>query len=111
MLFPEEENDRLYTIGEVAEELEVTRSLVRFWESEFPELAPAKNERGERRYTFQDRETLHYIYHLVKERGFTLAGAKKELALLRKRQQERSQMIARLTKLRAFLLELRPNDN
>lgn len=110
MLFPEEENDCLYTIGEVAEELEVTKSLVRFWESEFPELAPAKNERGERRYTFQDRETLHLIYHLVKERGFTLAGAKKELAVSRKYQQERAQMIARLTKLRAFLLELRPEE-
>ncbi len=110
MLFREEENDRLYTIGEVAEELEVTRSLVRFWESEFPELAPAKNERGERRYTFQDRETLHLIYHLVKERGFTLAGAKKELTLLRKHQQERAQMITRLTKLRAFLLDLRPEE-
>ena len=110
MLFPEEDNDRLYTIGEVAEELEVTRSLVRFWEGEFPELAPAKNERGERRYTAEDRQTLHQIYHLVKERGFTLAGAKKELAVSRKYQQERAQMIARLTKLRAFLLELRPEE-
>ena len=68
-----------YSIGEVAEMFNVTTSLIRYWESEFTFLRPKKNRKGDRQFTKKDIEYLEKIYHLVKERGFTLEGAKKEL--------------------------------
>ena len=74
-----------YSIGEVAEMLDVSNSLIRYWESEFPKLKPKKNRKGDRRYTPKDIHLLIDIYTLVKERGFTLEGARKELAAAKKR--------------------------
>ena len=68
-----------YTIGEVAEMFDVSKSLIRYWESEFSVLKPHKNSKGDRRFTKQNIDQLELIYHLVKERGFTLEGAKKEI--------------------------------
>ena len=68
-----------YSIGEVAEMFEVSNSLIRYWESEFNVLKPSKNKKGDRRFMVKDIRTLEKIYTLVKERGFTLEGAKKEL--------------------------------
>ncbi len=68
-----------YTIGEVAELFSVNTSLIRFWEKEFPQLSPKKNQKGKRLYTIKDIENLNKIYHLVKEKGFTLEGAKNAL--------------------------------
>ncbi len=68
-----------YTISEVSELLGVNASLIRFWEKEFDQLAPKKNMRGNRQFTMRDIEVLRRIHHLVKERGFTLEGAKKFL--------------------------------
>ena len=68
-----------YTIGEVAEMFGVSNSLIRYWETEFKALKPTKNKKGDRRFTVKDIRTLERIYTLVKERGFTLEGAKKEL--------------------------------
>lgn len=68
-----------YTIGEVSEMFGVSKSLIRYWESEFNALKPHKNSKGDRRFTKQNIEQLEVIYHLVKEKGFTLDGAKKEL--------------------------------
>lgn len=65
-----------FTIGEVAEMFDVNTSLVRFWEKEFPQLQPRKNARGNRIYTKKDLELFRKIHHLVKERGYTLEGAK-----------------------------------
>ena len=73
-----------YSIGEVAEMFGVTTSLIRYWESEFPTLRPGKNNRGERKFTARDIEQIELIYNLVKERGFTLEGAKKEISSLKK---------------------------
>jgi DNA-binding transcriptional MerR regulator len=70
---------RYYTIGEVAEMFGVTHSLIRYWESEFDFLKPHKNSKGDRRFTVQNIEQFAQIYHLVKEKGFTLDGARKEL--------------------------------
>ncbi|NRB65323.1 MAG: MerR family transcriptional regulator [Saprospiraceae bacterium] len=109
MLSPDHSDNQLYTIGEVAEELGVSRSLIRFWETEFQGLSPQKNERGERRYAQQDIQFLHQIYILVKERGFTLAGAKKELHAMQQRKVERAKMIKRLQELKFFLQKLRPD--
>ena len=68
-----------YSIGEVAEMFDVSNSLIRYWETEFKVLKPSKNKKGDRRFTVKDIRTLEKIYTLVKERGFTLEGAKKEL--------------------------------
>ena len=68
-----------YTIGEVAELFEVNQSLIRFWEKEFDILKPQKNKKGNRLFTKNDLDNLRLIYHLVKERGYTLQGAKEKL--------------------------------
>jgi len=69
-----------YSIGEVAEMFGVSNSLIRYWETEFTRLKPKKNRKGDRRYTIKEIRYLERIYTLVKERGFTLDGAKKELS-------------------------------
>ena len=68
-----------YSIGEVAKMFDVNTSLIRFWENEFDILKPKKNKKGNRLFTQKDVDNLKIIYHLVKERGFTLDGAKKKL--------------------------------
>ena len=68
-----------YSIGEVADMFEVNASLIRFWEKEFPQLQPRKNNRGNRVYSKKDIELFKKIHHLVKEKGFTLEGAKNAL--------------------------------
>lgn len=68
-----------YSIGEVSEILDLTNSLIRYWEGEFSELKPRKNRKGDRQFTVKDIETVFAIQQLVKERGFTIEGAKKEL--------------------------------
>lgn len=72
--------ERLYwSIGEVAEELGVNTSLLRYWEKEFGTLRPKRTSKGDRLYTAADIDQLRRIQHLVKEKGFTLQGAKSEL--------------------------------
>ncbi len=68
-----------YSIGEVAKIFDVNTSLIRFWEKEFDIIKPKKNKKGNRFFTKQDIDHFHLIYHLVKERGMTLTGAKKKL--------------------------------
>ncbi|PSG90010.1 MerR family transcriptional regulator [Aurantibacter aestuarii] len=67
---------RYYSIGEVAKAFDVNTSLIRFWEKEFEVIQPKKNAKGNRKFTPEDIKNLKFIYHLVKERGFTLEGAK-----------------------------------
>jgi DNA-binding transcriptional MerR regulator len=68
-----------YSIGEVADMFDVNASLIRFWEKEFSVLKPKKNKKGNRLFTVKDIQNLEKIYNLVKIKGFTLEGAKKEL--------------------------------
>jgi len=68
-----------YSIGEVAEMVGVSESLLRFWETKFPALSPRKGGRGVRQYTLRDVQTVRLIYHLTKEQGMTLQGAQKRL--------------------------------
>ncbi len=70
---------RYYKIGEVAKAFNVNASLIRFWDKEFDNLNPKKNNKGNRLFTQEDIKNLKIIYHLVKEKGFTLNGAKKKL--------------------------------
>lgn len=65
-----------YSIGEVAQMFNVTETLLRFWEKEFPTIKPQKAGRGIRQYTKADLEQVRLVYHLVKERGMTLQGAR-----------------------------------
>ena len=68
-----------YSISEVAAMFDVNESLLRFWEKEFPQLNPKKGGRGIRQYRKEDIETVKLIYHLVKERGMTLPGARQRM--------------------------------
>ncbi len=70
---------RYYKIGEVAKAFDVNASLIRFWENEFEVLKPKKNKKGNRLFTQEDLKNLQLIYFLVKEKGFTLEGAKNKL--------------------------------
>ncbi|PZX39041.1 DNA-binding transcriptional MerR regulator [Nonlabens dokdonensis] len=65
-----------YSMGEVTKAFQVNASLVRFWEKEFDVLQPKKNSRGNRKFSKEDVKNLKTIYHLVKEKGFTLEGAR-----------------------------------
>ncbi|HPS78380.1 MAG TPA: MerR family transcriptional regulator [Thermoanaerobaculaceae bacterium] len=67
-------------ISEVCELTAVKPFVLRYWETEFPELAPAKGAGGQRSYTRQDVELIVRIKHLLYEERFTVAGAKKRLA-------------------------------
>ena len=72
-------NKLYHSIGEVATAFDVSTSLIRFWEKEFDVLKPRKNKKGDRLFTQEDIKNLHIIFHLLKERGFTIEGAKKKL--------------------------------
>lgn len=96
-----------YSIGEVADMFEVNVSLIRFWEKEFDILKPKKNKKGNRMFTAKDLENLKIIYHLVKERGFTLEGAKKKLKDNKDDTINNIEIVNRLKDIRQFLVELR----
>ncbi len=98
---------RYYTIGEAAEMFAVSTSLIRFWENEFDFLRPHKNSKGDRRFTPENIEQLQLIYHLVKERGFTLQGAKQEIERDQQRIREKIDVLRKLRAMRAFLNQLR----
>ena len=100
-------NKRYYTIREVADQFGVSRSLVRFWEGEFPSLQPRKLENGERRYTAADVQQFGLIYSLVKERGFTLAGAQQELKRHRQFERDRAALVEKLIEIRRNLAQIR----
>ena len=96
-----------YSIGEVARMFDVNSSLIRFWEKEFDILAPQKNARGKRLYTEKDIEKLKLVYHLVKEKGYTLQGAKEFIKNKREGAQKDLELIATLKEIRSFLLNLK----
>lgn len=96
-----------YSIGEVAELFDVRPSLIRFWEKEFDILKPQKNNKGNRLFTRQDIETLRLIYHLMKERGYTLQGAKEKLKQNREDVENRVEIVDSLYRIRQFLEELK----
>ena len=94
-----------YSIGEVADIFEVNVSLLRFWEKEFDILKPKKNKKGNRMFTTKDLDNLKIIYHLVKERGYTLEGAKKKLKENKEDTINNIEIVNRLKDIRQFLVE------
>ena len=98
---------RYYTIGEVADDLGVATSLIRFWETEFDILSPKKNRKGNRQFTKEDIKKLKLIYHLVKEKGYTLNGARDFINSDTNAAMNKVDMIESLKGIRSFLLQLR----
>jgi DNA-binding transcriptional MerR regulator len=96
-----------YSIGEVARMFDVNTSLIRFWEKEFPILQPVKNERGKRQFTQKDIENLKIVYHLVKERGYTLQGAKEFIRNKKEGADKEMEIVNTLKDIRSFLINLR----
>lgn len=96
-----------YSIGEVAILFKVNASLIRFWEKEFDIIRPQKNKKGNRLFTREDLANFHLIHHLVKERGFTLQGARQMLKNNRREAEENLDIVKRLQHIRSFLVELR----
>tara|TARA_B100000929_G_scaffold226775_1_gene183083 strand:- start:563 stop:880 length:318 start_codon:yes stop_codon:yes gene_type:complete len=92
-----------YTIGEISKAFDVNTSLIRFWEKEFDILKPKKNSKGTRRYSSIDVENFQTIHHLVKEKGYTLEGAKEQLKILNKN----FEVIKNLEKIKAALTNIR----
>ena len=108
MLRPEKRIEKLYySIGEVAELFEVNASLIRYWEKEFVILKPGKNKKGNRQFTKEDLDNLRIIYHLVKERGYTLQGAKEKIRQSRDELARNVEVVDTLTHLKEFLLEMK----
>jgi len=93
-----------YTMGEVAEMFRVNQSLLRFWETEFDILQPRKNKKGDRYFRPVDIKNLHLIYHLLRQKKYTIEGAK-EFLRKNKKADERFEVIQRLQQIKSFLLE------
>lgn len=99
--------DKLYySIGEVAKAFVLKTSTLRYWEGEFPIIQPRKNKKGTRFFTQDDIKHLKMIYHLVKEKGYTLDGAKASLTV-NKKLGETIDVIDRLEYIKAELLKLK----
>lgn len=98
-----------YSMGEVAEMFDVNTSLIRHWESQFSILRPKRNKKGNRLFSPEDVENLKMIYHLVKERGMTLEGAKKALRKVPSESgvDRDAELMERLQRIRALLVEVR----
>ncbi|MGS2739007.1 MerR family transcriptional regulator [Sinomicrobium pectinilyticum] len=98
---------RYYSIGEVARAFQVNTSLIRFWEKEFDVLQPKKNAKGNRKFTPEDIKNLQLIYHLVKERGFTLEGAKIHLKEEKHKTLSNFEIIRKLENIKTVLLKIK----
>lgn len=107
MPYKEKSIEKLYySIGEVAKTFDVKVSLIRFWENEFDILKPKKNKKGNRLFTPADIDNIRIIHHLVKERGFTLEGAKKKLNENKEDTVNSVEIVSKLKEIRQFLINL-----
>ncbi|MBN2636655.1 MAG: MerR family transcriptional regulator [Prolixibacteraceae bacterium] len=97
----------IFSIGEVAEMIGESTSLIRYWEKEFDALKPQKNKKGNRLFTKDDIETVKLIHHLVKERGLTLKGAKQKLKENRDETIQNYEIVKRLQEIKKQLVDIR----
>lgn len=95
-----------YTIGEVSGMFQVNPSLIRFWEKEFSLIRPQKNKKGNRIFTTRDIENIRLIYNLVKEKGYTIQGAREHLARNKPEAEKNVEIIRSLREIRSFLVEI-----
>ena len=98
---------RYYKIGEVAKAFNVNASLIRFWDKEFDVLKPKKNKKGNRMFTPDDIKNLQMIYHLVKEKGFTLEGARQKLKSKPDEIKDNYDIIAKLKAVKGELIKIK----
>ena len=98
---------RYYSIGEVAKSFDVNASLIRFWDKEFDILKPKKNAKGNRMFTPEDVKNLKLIYHLVKERGFTLDGARTHLKQGQTKTLDKFEIISKLKTIKLQLTNIK----
>lgn len=96
-----------YSIGEVAKLLDVNTSLIRFWEKEFDVVKPKKNKKGNRLFTKDDLKNLKMIYRLVKEKGFTLEGAKKKIKEDKDELERKANVLDQLKDIKVQLTDLK----
>jgi DNA-binding transcriptional MerR regulator len=108
MPYKEKKVEKLYySIGEVAEMLEVPVSTIRFWENEFDILKPMKNKKGNRLFTQPDIKNLRILHRLLKEEGMTLSGARKKLSEKWEETDYKFEINDSLQKIKSLLLELK----
>lgn len=98
---------RYYTIGEVAQAFDVNTSLIRFWEKEFEIINPKKNSKGSRKFTPEDVKKIQLIHHLVKERGYTLEGARQKLKQDKHKTFTNYEIIQKLQRVKQQLINLK----
>ncbi len=98
---------RYYRIGEVAKAFNVNASLIRFWDKEFDVIKPKKNNKGNRMFTTEDIKNLQMIYHLVKEKGFTLEGARNKLKSNPEKIKDNHSIISRLETIKGELVKIK----
>ncbi len=103
-----EETEKLYySISEVSELFDLNASTIRFWEKEFEMLSPTKNKKGNRLFTKKDIENLAQIVELVKQKGYTIQGAKEQLKNRpASKKSSNEEVIAKLKEIKAKLIEL-----
>lgn len=108
-ILEEKETEKLfYSIGEVADMFDVNTSLIRFWEKEFDIISPSKNKKGNRLFTKKDIENFKHIFHFVKEKGYTLQGAKDKLkGGLKESDQMKVEVIDKLKNIKEQLLKMK----
>jgi DNA-binding transcriptional MerR regulator len=102
---------KYYSIGEVADMFDVATSLIRYWEGEFDIIRPKKDKKGNRRFTKEDIAQIRLIYHLVKEKGYTLQGAQEIIKNDRHQLADKAGMVSRLKEIKNFLVEIRDQLN
>jgi len=95
-----------YSLEDVAKHFGVNKSLLRFWETEFDIIQPRKTDGGTRQYTKEDIDSIELVYHLVKEKGLTLEGARQELKHKKDETERKVQVIQKLEQIRKELEEL-----
>jgi DNA-binding transcriptional MerR regulator len=98
---------KYYSIGEVAQQFKVAPSLIRYWEGEFDIIRPKKDKKGNRRYTKDDIQKIKYIFHLVKEKGYTLEGAREVIAQGKEQGFNKVEAVQKLQEIKDFLINLR----
>lgn len=107
LTLPENLTKLYYSIGEVSEMFGLSNSLLRYWEGEFSELKPKKNRKGDRQFTQKDIAVVVTIHNLVKERGFTIDGAKKELKEIQNKRKKIAPIEKKIRSIKKELLALK----
>ncbi|MBR5205264.1 MAG: MerR family transcriptional regulator [Bacteroidaceae bacterium] len=104
---PNKDLKMYYSISEVARMFDVNESLLRYWEKEFPMISPKKAGGNIRQYRKEDIENIRLVYHLVKEKGMTLQGAKQRLKMNKEKTAQTAEVVSRLKEIREELVKLR----